>query len=183
MNEPRARHVEHAHCELAGDSRIGVVLKAVTVLGKRRVPPLLENLQHSLLNQSVDDARHAEFSDPAVRLRDFDPFDRLRLIGSLEQLSPNVWPVLTQVILAASMVIPPTPGLPLLLRTRFHALSRFPRVDALSYVAAYRAKVIHEARRRGLKLGRLRPPPVKVQVIPPKSRDQEFYERRRWSQG
>ena len=25
--------------------------KAVTVLGKRRVPPLLENLQHSLLNQ------------------------------------------------------------------------------------------------------------------------------------
>src|SRR5262249_15496335 len=31
----------------------------------------------------------------SVRLRDFDPFDRLRLIGSLEQLSPNVWPVLT----------------------------------------------------------------------------------------
>ena len=57
------------------------------------------------------------------------------------------------------------------------------QVDALSYVAAYRAKVIHEARRRGLKLGRLRPPPVKVQVIPPKSRDQELYERRRWSQG
>ena len=73
--------------------------KAVTVLGKRRVPPLLENLQHSLLNQSVDDARHAELSDPAVRLGDFDPFDRLRLIGSLKQSSPNVWPVLTQVIL------------------------------------------------------------------------------------
>ena len=53
------------------------------------------------------------------------------------------------------------------------------QVDALSYVAAYRAKVIHEARRRGLKLRRLRPPPVKVQVIPPKSRDQELYERRR----
>src|SRR5208283_3514231 len=58
----------------------------------RRVPPLLENLQHGLLNQSVDDARHAELSDPAVRLGDFDPFDRLRLIGSLKQLSPNVWP-------------------------------------------------------------------------------------------
>ena len=59
--------------------RLGIpesVLKAVTVLGKHRVPPLLENLQHSLLNQSVDDARHAGFSDPAVRLRDFDPFDR-----------------------------------------------------------------------------------------------------------
>ena len=44
--------------------------------------------------------RHAELSDPAVRLRDFDPLDRLRLIGSLKQLSPNVWPVLTQVILS-----------------------------------------------------------------------------------
>src|SRR5208283_5591028 len=46
-----------------------------------------------------DDARHAELSDPAVRLGDFEPFDRLRLIGSLKQLSPNVWPVLTQAIL------------------------------------------------------------------------------------
>ena len=82
-------------CLLGGAHRS----KAVTVLGKRRVPPLLENLQHSLLNQSVDDARHAELSDPAVRLGDFDPFDRLRLIGSLKQSSPNVWPVLTQVIL------------------------------------------------------------------------------------
>ena len=71
------------------------------MLGKPRVPPLLENLQHSLLNQSVDDARHAELSDPAVRLRDFDPLDRLRLIGSLKQLSQNVWPVFTQVILGA----------------------------------------------------------------------------------
>src|SRR5208337_969087 len=84
-----------SHCLMGGAPRS----KAVTVLGERRVPSLLENLQHGLLNQPVDDARHAELSDPAVRLRDFDPFDRLRLIGSLEQLSPNVWPVLTQVIL------------------------------------------------------------------------------------
>ena len=52
------------------------------------------------------------------------------------------------------------------------------QVDALSYVAAYREQVIHEARRWGLKLARLRSPPVKVPVIPPKSRDQELYERR-----
>jgi hypothetical protein len=57
------------------------------------------------------------------------------------------------------------------------------QVDALSYVAAYRAKVIYEARRWGLKLGRLRPPPAKVQIVPPKSRDQELYERRRSRQG
>src|SRR5271165_4939262 len=57
------------------------------------------------------------------------------------------------------------------------------QVDALSYVAAYREQVIHEARRWGLKLGRFRPPPVKVQVIPPKSRDQELYERRQSRHG
>jgi len=57
------------------------------------------------------------------------------------------------------------------------------QVDALSYVAAYREQVIREARRWGLKLGRLRPPPAKVQVVPPKSRDQELFERRRWRQG
>jgi hypothetical protein len=59
--------------------------EAVTVLGKRRVPAFLKNLQQGLLDQSVDDARHAELSDPAIRLGDFDPFDRLRLVGSLEQ--------------------------------------------------------------------------------------------------
>jgi hypothetical protein len=47
---------------------------------------LLKNLQQGLLDQSVDDARHAELSDPAVRLGDFDPFDRLRLVGSRAQL-------------------------------------------------------------------------------------------------
>ena len=57
------------------------------------------------------------------------------------------------------------------------------QVDALSYVAAYHAKVIYEARRWGLQLGRFRPPPAKVQIVPPKSRDQELYERRRSRQG
>src|ERR1700726_1589904 len=71
--------------------------KAVAMLGERRVPSLLKNLQQGLLDQSVDDARHAELSDPAVRLGDFDSFDRLRLVGSLEQLGPNAWPGLPQV--------------------------------------------------------------------------------------
>src|SRR5271168_1508438 len=35
------------------------------------------------------------------------------------------------------------------------------RVDALTYVVAYRAKVIYEARRWGLKLGRAVLPPAK----------------------
>src|SRR5438552_5495108 len=79
---------------MTGESRC----EAVAMLGERRVPLLLENRQQGLLDQSVDDARHAELSDPAVRLGDFNPLDRLRLVGSLEQLGPNAWPVLTQVI-------------------------------------------------------------------------------------
>lgn len=38
--------------------------EAVAVLRERRVPLLLEDLQQGLLDQSVDDARYAEFSDP-----------------------------------------------------------------------------------------------------------------------
>jgi phage terminase large subunit-like protein len=53
------------------------------------------------------------------------------------------------------------------------------QVDAVSYVAAYHARVIYEARRRGLHLGRVVLLPVKVEVVPPKSRDQELHDRRR----
>jgi predicted phage terminase large subunit-like protein len=74
------------------------------------------------------------------------------------------------------------PGLEALLRE----IAAFPegkyddQVDALSYVAAYRDVVTREARRWGLRLGRLKPPPrPQVQVPPPKSRDQELYDRRR----
>ena len=72
--------------------------EAVTVLGKRWVPTRLKDLQQGLLDQSVDDARHAELSDPALRLGDLDPLDRLRLVGSVKQSRPNAWPVLTQVV-------------------------------------------------------------------------------------
>ena len=71
--------------------------EAVTVLGEGWVPLLLENLQQGLLDQSVDDTRYAELSDPAIRLGYFDPLDRLRLVGSREQMRPDAWPVLTQV--------------------------------------------------------------------------------------
>jgi phage terminase large subunit-like protein len=58
------------------------------------------------------------------------------------------------------------------------------QVDALSYVAAYHARVIHEARRWGLKLGRSRPPSSpQVQIVPPISRDQELWDRRQRARG
>jgi hypothetical protein len=69
------------------------------MLRKRWVPSLLQNLQQGLLDQPVDNARDAELSDPAVRLGYFDPLNRLRLVGSVEQLRPYAWPVLTQVAL------------------------------------------------------------------------------------
>src|SRR5262252_5127906 len=95
--------------------------EAVTVLGKRRVPAFLQNLQQGLLDQSVDDARHAELSDPAVRLGDFDPFNRLRLVGSLQQLRPNAWPVLTQVVSGG------VDGHPIDARTALVLANTFPR--------------------------------------------------------
>src|SRR6266849_10271096 len=103
--------------------------EAVTMLGKRRVPPLLEHLQQGLLDQSVDDARDAELSDPAVRLGDFDPLDRLRLVGSIEQLRPNAWPVLTQVALGLF------DGHPIHARAALVAANTFPRSFEVSSVA------------------------------------------------
>src|SRR3954468_20159882 len=79
------------HRRVSGASRS----EAVAVLGKRRVPFLLEYLQQGLLDQPVDDTRYAERSDPAIRLGYDDPLDRLRLINPFEQLRPNAWPVFT----------------------------------------------------------------------------------------
>jgi hypothetical protein len=52
----------------------------------------------------------------------------------------------------------------------------------MSYVATYRGKVIYDARRWGLKLGRVMLPPAKVQIVTPKSRDQELHDGRRLRQ-
>jgi site-specific DNA recombinase len=103
--------------------------EAVAVPGKRRIPPLLENLQQGLLDQSVDDARYAELSEPAVRLGYFDPFDRLRLVGSREQLRPDAWPVLTQVVLSV------VDGHPIHARTALIPSNAFPRSDKILSVA------------------------------------------------
>src|ERR1700739_1655255 len=105
------------HRLMSGTSRS----EAVAMLGKRRAPLLLENLQQGLLDQSVDDARHAELSDPAVRLGDFDPLDRLRLVDSIEQLRPNAWPVLTQVVPGV------VDGHPIHARTALIPSNAFPR--------------------------------------------------------
>jgi len=108
--------------------------EAVAVLGERWVPLLLENLQQGLLDQSIDDARDAELSDPAIRLGDFDPLHRLRLVGSREQLRPDVWPVLTQVGLGA------LDGHPIDARATFVTANSFP----CSYEICSIAHLLHQ---------------------------------------
>src|ERR1017187_9882901 len=71
----------------------------IAVIGKRPVPPPLQNLHHGLLDHSVQHRWDAKLSHPSsVRLADFHPHHRLRLVGSVQQLFPDGWPVLLQVI-------------------------------------------------------------------------------------
>ena len=114
------------------------------MLGKRRVPLPLKNLQQGLLDQSVDDARHAELSDPAVRLGDFDPLDRLWLVGSIEQLRPNAWPVLTQVVFGV------VDGHPIHARTAFVLSNAFPRSDKILSVAHLLHQLFRRSRNDGV---------------------------------
>jgi hypothetical protein len=68
------------------------------MIGKRPIPLALQYLHHRLLDESIQHRRDAKLSHPSVRLRDFHPFHRLRLIGPVQQLFPDGWPMLFQVI-------------------------------------------------------------------------------------
>src|ERR1035441_1307854 len=70
----------------------------IAVIGKRPVPLPLENLHHRLLDESVQHRRNAKLAHPSVRFGDFNPPHRLRLIGSAQQLFPDGWPVLLQIV-------------------------------------------------------------------------------------
>ena len=66
----------------------------------------------------------------------------------------------------------------------FDEMAAFPdgkhddQVDAVSTVAAHYHRIIQEARRKGQLMGRLAQRPVFTPTVPPKSRDQELFERR-----
>jgi hypothetical protein len=45
----------------------------ITVLGKRPVPPPLQNLYHFLLDKSIQHSWDTKLSHPSVRLGDFYP--------------------------------------------------------------------------------------------------------------
>src|SRR5262249_25256208 len=84
----------------------------VAVIGKRPVPPPLQNLHHRLLDKSIQHGRNAKLSHSSVRLGDFYPPHRLRFIGPVYQLFPVAWPMLLQVILDSAHPHPIAPRTP-----------------------------------------------------------------------
>jgi len=68
--------------------------KTVAVVGERRVPLPLQNLHHRLLDKSIQHRWDTKLSHPSVRLGDFHPPHRFRLVGPTQQLFSDRWPVL-----------------------------------------------------------------------------------------
>jgi len=73
--------------------------KRVAVIGKGLVPAPLQNLHYRLLNESIQHGGDTKLAYPSpIRLGDFYPSDRLRLVGPAQQLFPDGWPVLFEVV-------------------------------------------------------------------------------------
>src|SRR5579863_4360084 len=82
------------HCLMSRPPRS----KTVAVIGKLRVPPPLQNLHDRLLDESIQHRRDAQLAHSAVRLRYLYPLHRLWSVRPVEQLFPDGWPVLFQVV-------------------------------------------------------------------------------------
>jgi hypothetical protein len=63
--------------------------EAIAVLTERRVPPVLQHLHDRLLDEPVQHRRNAQLAHPTIRLGDFHPPDRLRLVDPAQQLLSN----------------------------------------------------------------------------------------------
>jgi len=72
--------------------------KTVAVFREGPIPLPLQNLHHRLLDQSIQHRRDTKLSHPSVRLGDFHPPHRFRLVGPTPQLLSDRWPVLLQVL-------------------------------------------------------------------------------------
>src|SRR5215471_5081237 len=101
----------------------------VAVFREGWVPSALQYLHYRLLDKSIQHRRDAELSHPAVRLRDFHPSHRLRLIGSAQQLSPYRGPVLLEVAREIADAHPVDPRAPFVC---FDSLVSLPAVFPLA---------------------------------------------------
>ena len=63
---------------------------------ERSVPMRLQHLQGRLLDEAVENRRHAEGANASPGLRDLDPPDRPRLVGAVKQSGPDRRPMLFQ---------------------------------------------------------------------------------------
>src|SRR5947209_19162714 len=70
----------------------------VAVFRERRVPAALQDLQDRLLDQAIRHGGDTELAHPAVRFGDLDSPHRLRPVSPVEQLFPEGWPALAQVV-------------------------------------------------------------------------------------
>ncbi|KMQ73298.1 hypothetical protein Msub_20497 [Marinobacter subterrani] len=72
--------------------------KTVAMWVKAGFPILLDNLSDCLLDKAVQHRRDAQRAGIAVGFGNGDPPDRFGSVGLLEQLLPDLRPVLTQII-------------------------------------------------------------------------------------
>src|SRR6266852_4712601 len=72
--------------------------KTIAVFREGLIPLPLQHLHHRLLDESIQHRRDAKLSHPAVRFGDFHPPHRLRFVGPVQQLFPDHWPVLFQIV-------------------------------------------------------------------------------------
>jgi site-specific DNA recombinase len=63
--------------------------KPIALFREGVIPTASQNLHHCLLDHSIQHRRNAKLSHSSVRLRDFHPTYRLRLISSTQQLFPD----------------------------------------------------------------------------------------------
>jgi hypothetical protein len=77
------------------DRPVGTPIRSesIAVVRERGVVDRRQHLGDRLLNEAIHHGRDAEQSHTAVRFRDFDPADRLRLVGSRQKLHLHGVPV------------------------------------------------------------------------------------------
>ncbi len=73
--------------------------ETIAVIGKRRLKQWAENLVHCLLNQTVKNRWNTQKPCSSIRFGDFNPENRLRTVGPVQQLLFDKIPVAVQISL------------------------------------------------------------------------------------
>lgn len=71
--------------------------ETIAVFGKIRIEDRTQHLTDSLLNQPVNHCWNTKLAHSAARLRDFDPLDRIWLVGFFQQSLPDAGPCFPEI--------------------------------------------------------------------------------------